>query len=366
MKRIRNNIKLISILLLISLSMGLLACSNEKPLDASNTKSESEEIKEIKLSGLDKENISVDKINNLEKVTKEFKSISSSGEEKTSKVEGVLLNKLLKEFNKKQSDYSKIRFIAKDGYAIEIPNDILIKRDVMLASKVDGEKQTPFRVAVNNERSMYWVKDISKIEFLEEVKTSSVGKIIFLETLISSDEINLEDYTYYESTDKAIKVNDMLDTLNCDDFENVLFKASDGFKKSEDGKIFKENYIKVTGKNSPLFISPDLPKGMHVKNILTATYGNIVFFSIDQGLKVYDLKEVDKNEGISLTKIINEVGLKDSKKYIFSASDGYNVEISKDDLDKGILYKEENVLRVFFKGLPKNTNIKHILKIEAK
>ncbi|MTI70353.1 MAG: hypothetical protein FH751_08910 [Firmicutes bacterium] len=367
MKLIRKNIKVLSILLLILLSMGLLACSNEKSEKAANTGvKENKEVKEIKLSGLEKESISVDKINELDKVSKEFRSITSSGEEKTFKVEGVLLNRLLKKFNKKQSNFTKIRFIATDGYSINLPSDILTKKDVVLASKVDGEKQTPFRVAVNNERSMYWVKDISKIEFLEEMEMSNINKVVFFETLTTLEEIKKQDYTYYESTDKAIKVSDMLNKMGCADFESVFFKASDGFKKSEDGKIFRENYIKITGENAPLFISPDLPKGMHVKNILTSSYGNTVFFSIEEGFKVYDKKEVKENKGIPLTKIINEVGLKSAEKYIITATDGYNVEISSKDLNKGIVYKKDNVYQVVFKELPKNTNVKHILKIEVK
>ena len=47
-------------------------------------------------------------------------------------------------------------------------------------------------------------------------------------------------------------------------------------------------------------------------------------------------------------------------------ADGYTVEISRDDREKGVVFKNsKGQITVFFEGLPKSTQVKDFLSIEG-
>src|SRR5699024_2001281 len=119
----------ILVLVLIVL-MVLTSCTESK--EGSNEDMEIPDY--IILSGLGEEDleVSIDEIKDLEKVNQDVTSISSSGETKDSNVTGGLLEELLQKHNKSQKDYQAIRFEALDGYSIEVPNEVLNSRDVIL------------------------------------------------------------------------------------------------------------------------------------------------------------------------------------------------------------------------------------------
>ncbi len=325
---------------------------------------------EVSIRGLEdgEKVISLDRIKELETVTQEMESITSSGEVKRTKVKGVPLESLLGLYDTSQKNYGGIRFIAGDSYSIVVPEEVLQKRKIVLAYEVDDkalkENALPLMLAVPHERSMYWVKNLVEIELLKE-EESSKSKVVFIET--AATQLKQEDYTYYESLDKAIKVVDLFSKFNeSHDKKSIYFKAVDGFEKDEDIEVLKTGYIKITGKNTPLFLSPELPKGMHVKNILYFTYGDTTYFSLNSSLNSFEKKTLEGNEGISLKEIFKEAGLTNGEKYLFTASDGYEIEISADDIGKGLIYMgKDNGFNTMFEGMPKNTKIKGILKIEA-
>ncbi len=369
----KKGLRFLSVFLVIALLLvNLTACTSNqtKKSDDTNALSNSTKTEKITIVGLNDGNkeISIDELKKMEFVSKEMKSIDSKGEVATNKVKGVSLEKILNQFGESKKDYTGIRFIAGDGYSIVVPKEILEIRDVVLSYEIDekplDEMSQPIRVAIPNERSMYWVKNLMKIELLQKKKTNIVNKVIFLDTAVMN--INQEDYDYYDKKDKAVKTEDLVKEYSTkEDAEGVFFKAVDGFEKEENLNVFKSAYIKITGENSPLFLSPDLPLGMQVKNIETILHGDTVYFSLKQGFRACELKTVKEHEGISLKDIFSETKLIEAEKYVCKASDGYESEITKEDIDKGIIYeRNKGGYTLMFKDMPKNTKVKQILSIE--
>ncbi|HZX21147.1 MAG TPA: molybdopterin-dependent oxidoreductase [Clostridia bacterium] len=315
--------------------------------------------------------VTVDEIKGLKKVNKDVISVSSSGEETKFNVSGGLLNELLERHGISQTELAGIRVTATDGYSMEIPSEILKNRDVMLTYESDGEslskEDKPIKIVIPEERAMYWVRSVGSIEIAkgDTIEGEQVEKVLIFDTAISS--LDRQDYEYHGDKDKAIKINDLLDKFLPKGEEQVFIRAADGLRRNETKDTFKNAFIKVTGKESPMFLSPDLPEGMHVKGILWFSSEKVAFLTMDRALETYSKLNQGDIEGIPLKEVLKDIDLKQGNTYIFTASDEYSVEISGDDIHKGVLYKtDDEGVKVSFKGLAKNTTVRDLLSIEAK
>ncbi|QUI22338.1 molybdopterin-dependent oxidoreductase [Vallitalea pronyensis] len=330
---------------------------------------------ELLFSGLDHEfSVVYNDIYAMESVTRDVKHLSSSGEESVDKVTGVILDTILSEKGISQKDFSVIRFIAGDGYAIDVTSEILQEKDIILAYAYNGtyldEKKQPLRVAIDGVRSMYFVANLNEIVFVKKNDTSLPSntmdpkKVIILET--AAEQLQSDIYTYYDSEDQAFKVADLLNAYAKEDVDLGHFMASDGFEKSEDMDVLMKGYIKTTGKDIPLFTVPDLPKGMHVKHIFTLKIGDTLFASASQGIGLLEQRTMSGKVGTSLDIFMDKVGLT-GEDYVFTSGDGYQVEISKNHLNRGIIYLDDSGQYgvMFDKSLPKSTGVKGILSIEV-
>ncbi len=315
--------------------------------------------------------VTVDKIKELKKINKDVVLISSSGEETKFNVSGGLLKELLEKHGISQTELAGIRVTATDGYSMEIPSEVLKNRDIILAYEVDGrlllKEDKHIKIVVPGERTMYWVRGVSTIEIAggETAVSKQVEKVLIFDAVISG--LDKHEYEYYKNLDKAIKVNDLLNKFVQEGKEQVFIKAADGLQRSETKETFKSAFIKITGKESPMFLSPDLPEGMHVKSILWFSSEGVAFLTMDKALETYSRLTQGDIEGISLEEVLEDIDLKQADSYIFTASDEHSVEISKDDIHKGILYKiDDGSTKVSFEGLAKNTTVKDLLSIEVK
>jgi len=302
-------------------------------------------------------------------VKETYKTITSSGEEIVTDIVGVSLNELLKEQGKSLSDFQGVRGIAGDGYAIDVPAEIIADKDIMLIWSQDGEaygdKKLPLRMAINDERAMYWVSNLVEVQCLTSTETVTaeavdLNQIVFIES--ASKSLDQIDITYYESDDKGVKITDLFKNIETSD--PVTFVATDGFEKTEKLEVLEQGLLKLTGENAPLFMSPDLPKGMHVKMILQLTSGNTAFISANNAMEAFTAMSFEDNEGVSLIELIDVAGIK-ADSYVFTSTDGYSVELSGKDVKKGILIKDEDIFKVKFEGQPKNTTVKDIYSIAA-
>jgi len=97
-------------------------------------------------------------------------AVNSAGEESPFSATGARFSDLLATYGKEQENMEKIRLIAGDGYSIEVPGHVLRERAIILAYLIDGkpldERDAPLRVVIPEERAMYWVRNLSKIEVL--------------------------------------------------------------------------------------------------------------------------------------------------------------------------------------------------------
>lgn len=368
----KAKMRIIAMLMIILSVFMLSGCTKKTSSDKASGKYTYEG--SLKLTGLDEEfEVAFNDLYAMETVTKDMTNLTSDGEVKKVNVTGVKLNDILASKNISQKDFETIRLIAGDGYSIDVPKDIISEKDIVLAFEFDGqslEKNVqPIRAAIDDVRSMYWTSNLVKINFVknegsDENAASSGKKIIFIETAKKS--LEEQEYTYYESADKAIKVDDLFKKYIPKATSDVNFVAADGFEKSEESDILLQGFIKTTGKDIPLFSSPELPKGMQVKNILSLTCGDTSFLSAANSLKNFTSRDVKNKTGAAIDEVIKAGNLK-ADSYIFTSSDGYNVEISKKDLDKGIIYEDKDgVYSVkFSEELPKSTNVKDVISVEV-
>ncbi len=374
-KRLSSLLVLAIVVLLV-----LAGCSNanNEPADADNQ----EPVKsgddvgtpagEFKIVGLEGGDvvITAEEIYKMESATEKMTNISSSGEITEAEVTGVKIDTILSKYNVSQKDFEGVRFYAADGYSIIVPKEILQQKEIMLIYKQDGkplhEKHMPLRVAVPDERSMYWVGNVAGMEIVQE-EIINISKVTLLESSYSL--LTQEDYTYYETVDKAVKTEELFEKFaSVKETDEISAKCVDGLDKNEKKNVFLTGYIKITGEYAPLFLSPELPKGMHMKELLWFNNAENAFFSIEQGLVKYadELVTIGEDTGILLTSIEDSVGLEKGNKYKLTADDGYSLEITREDFEKGMIYpRKKGGYSTVFEGLEDNTKVKGILSIEV-
>lgn len=303
-------------------------------------------------------------------VQADVKHISSSGEESQNSVEGVTIESILATEGLSKANYTGIRFTAGDGYAVTVPADVFLDKDVILAYKFDGEileaKKMPLRVAINDERSMYYVSNVVTVELMnEEVaeETESVGnsKVVMLETVTAT--VENEEFMYYDSNDLAVSMTEILGMVPADG-SSVAFVATDGYAKEEAMDVVSEGFIKITGEDAPLFTGLDLPIGMNVKYVLTMAIGDTTFVSVNSAAEAGEMLVIDDVEGVKLSSIIDMAGLSGDF-YVLAASDGYSVEVTAESTMEALVYLDDDgTARVkYAEGYPKNANLKGFLTI---
>ena len=360
------------VFMLLVLMIFSSACSSNQPATNDNHEPAPGEVDQIVIVGSDigEKMVTVAEIKELPAVETDVVSVNSSGAENKFSVKGALLADILETIGQDQAKLSAVRFVAGDGYMIEVPHEVLAARDIIFAYEIDGEpleeRTKPIRAIIPEERAMYWVRNLLTVEILNERATQSLDKLLVLENAVAS--MQQVDYTYYESVDKAVACSGLFSAeMFNGTADTVYMKASDGLEKNEKSEVFDKGYLKVTGKEVPAFVSPDIPKGMYVKDILWLSKANVGLLSAEEAYNYFTLTQQGEHEGITLTDLFAEVFMAESSMYLFTATDGYTVEISQADIAKGLLFvNEEGEIRVRFDGLPKNSNIKGLLSIEAK
>lgn len=301
-------------------------------------------------------------LKSMESVEKKAVSIDSNGDESEITAKGVLLSSILKEHNASMEQYNSIVATASDGYSVEIPADVLHKRDVVIAYEINGEP-VDLRTVVPDERAMYWVKFISKIEMMREMKISEATNAVILETAIR--QLKLEDYKYYDSQDKAVSIDSILKKYFVVKSDFVQLVADD-MKKNEKYSVFSGQYIKISGEDAPLFIGPDLPEGMRVKNLIYTKIGTQVLFSMCGAESKFAKRIISGATVIDLASALEYMGFKKADGYTFTGTDGYSVTIKAKDIDKGVLSLDGNIVTVKFTGLTSETTVKQLLTIDTK
>ena len=128
----------------------------------------------VELVGLADENIevSITELAELECINKDYSTTNTYGSKVTHYAYGPLLTTLIKSKGREIGDFTKIRFIAADGYFVDLEGDMLKKKSVLSFREgpddpLKGEG-IPLRLIVPKESSAMWVEGIIKIEFISE------------------------------------------------------------------------------------------------------------------------------------------------------------------------------------------------------
>ncbi len=311
---------------------------------------------------------SIAQLRAMESITQEIIRKDDAGDITSQySVKGVTLETVLDDLGIELADVQSLRLVAGDGYAVEIPGRIAANRLFIFAYEMDGaplqQGTAPLRAFIPEEETMYWVRNLETIYILKADstdRTSSVEKIVFFETLL----LGL-DPAEYADEENALAVTSAEVMAGVNASNTVYLLAQDNFYKHEEHETFIGAYIVVQGENTPAFRSPDLPRGMHVRNLLWFSSGDTGFLVVERALDYFDSMEVDGNTGINLLEVVLYFGLQQADSYILEAADGFSVEIAHEDLDKGIVHIREDSGQVAtrFDGLPRNTSIRDLMSL---
>jgi hypothetical protein len=304
-----------------------------------------------------------DLIKNFPAVTVDAVCADSPGEEIYTRAVGVKLEDILALHGASQKDYSAALTTASDGYAIEIPENILQTRDIVIAYEVNGKEERP-RTVIPNERAMYWAKSLAKIELVEanELKKEDVTEALFLDTITAHMLDAAVDCKYFVDINKAFPVAAMLDRYARDKPRFVSYRSTDNLAKNEKYGTFAREYIMFTGDKNviPMFTGPELPVGMRVKQLLSIQVGsaNIVCFDL--------ISRLADNPAVPVQTVLETARTVDAPSYTFKSDGGYSVTLGKADAMKGKITAGADALpRVEFDGLGRNTSVSRLLSVTA-
>jgi DMSO/TMAO reductase YedYZ molybdopterin-dependent catalytic subunit len=298
--------------------------------------------------------------NSFDPLNTDVISTNSSGEENKMNVTGVPLREVLRSNGIELTSFNSVRPVSGDGYSIEIPEDILKKREVLLAYKIDGEpineKSKPVRIIVPDERAMYWARNVVKIELLNKKESVETGKIVFLETAYK----NLEQtkYMYQDSFDPAVKLSELLSKYGSTSGNELYFVSRDGLKRTETKENALVSLIKISGNASPLFLSPDLPGGMFIKEIVSFKHDDVCFFSLDSFGKMAE----STDGSLNVNEIVKDIEMSESETYKATSLDGSKSVVSAKELRSSKISLKDGIYSLKFSDGAKTVN--NILSIE--
>ena len=355
-KRILNRIVLSIVTLLLCIS--LIACAEVKEdtkkedttkedttkeegnVDGSNDEAAEETVDKNTLvfTGVGTEEIkfTLEEVKAFEPIQEIIQSSTSSGEIKTADIKGVKLATLLESKGISAKGYKSIRIVASDGYEIAVPKEVIEQREIIIAYEQDGEAYDGefgcFRTVVPDERAMYWVRGTVNLDFeMDETIQSDIEKIVILENV--AEQVGLEDYTYYENVDKAVHIAKIMEKfVSLGDAKSGKLIASDGLETEQTVEIIQNGYLKMTGENTPLFIAPEMPKGMQVKGVKYLKVGNTCLVSMESLMK--------ESKEVQLQSILKDLGMVEGT-YSAISNEG-NITLEGATLNDTKLMKEEN------------------------
>ena len=151
------------------------------------------------------------------------------------KLKKTTLSAVLEHFDLEPSDFGSAVARASDGYAIEISEDMLWQKDVMLVFEAD-DRRLSLRVYVRRERAMYCVRDVVSLTLLPRAVAVPVESVLFFDTAVRA--MKKEPYAAYDEEAEAVKASDFLDGY---------FEEKPEFIKAEmiDGLVKREQYLSL-------------------------------------------------------------------------------------------------------------------------
>jgi len=282
----------------------------------------------ITVTGLEKGDISLtlDDIKAAKTFAGKVEGADSSGKPVNYDIKGAYFGDILEKNGYKQQDLAGIRIVSTDGYSIQVSQEILAARDVILAYEMDGKPldkdNAPMRIFIPNERAMYWARMVSKIEVLAAAAADTVNGIFLMESLYKSSDY--EDYEFIGQKYKALNTKNILQEYPGSGGDVVLMTAADGLAKNETLENFYKGAINMTGDDTPEFFSNTLPSGMFVKNLMLFKYGGNAF--------LFAAKASEKDKALTLQGVADACKLAQAESYTLKFQDGSSKSLTADEM----------------------------------
>ena len=226
--------------------------------------------------------------------------LTSTGETIVSKIKGVDVSYFLEKMGKSMNDVGSVRLIATDGYLAEVPRELLAQSKLFVVLEEDGKfldhEDQIVKSGLIDQRSLYWVRLLSRVEFTEPLPQRSFTQWFFAEPLI--DSLETFDFDVYIYKEKAVYLLDILDKIE-DDSEVVVMTAVDGLTKVERRPDLVNTVIVLSGEGNPMFTAKDIGKGREFKSMITLdTLSSRVIFtgSLTKSFILESLLGEDMNE----------------------------------------------------------------------
>lgn len=306
---------------------------------------------------------SVRDLRELDATTQEITRETDDGVQEF-RVTGVLLETLCSQMGVEPGAVIELTLAAGDGYAVSVPRDVLAAHTVIFAYEIDGEPlaegTAPLRAYLPGSETMYWARNLVRIEFHAGSQAApTTDAILFLETIFAHAGLQR-----YGDTDRALRTSELLAYAGSGDY--VFMGAADGFGKVEQRDIFARESIVTSGDAAPAFRGPDLPRGMHVRDLVWLIVGDTAFYSVRRGPELYDTVTVGDENGVSLALLAGALQLAEAQAYVLEAADGYSVQIDGNALGLGVVYiRDSGEVSSAFDELPSSTSIRDLLSIRV-
>ncbi len=293
-------------------------------------------------------------------------TVSSSGEVSEVTVTGFSVNDLLAEHGVDLLEIASLNFVAADGYVMSAPAETYADTHVYVMLSRDGEDLEYPRSCIPEQRTMYWVKNLAKIELSPDGLATAGDKsqvtniAIFREGIKDLEPTMLDNRGTQSASYSLMEYFEQFCRALPD--KPVTMVAQDGFEKTETAEIFLESYVTLDPESedkddSPLYFSQETSMGMRVKHLdLVISGEDAVYFGSE----------------ISVADLFELVGMAEAESYRFVAGDGYVTEIPSDAIEFGTIYTdpEKGYMRAKFDGYDfggaaGGGKVKYLVAIEA-
>ncbi len=233
--------------------------------------------------------LSLREITELESITLEIERDTDDGPEEF-EITGVTLDAMAEAVDVDPATLEGLILVAGDGYSVEVSAEVLSDHEAVFAYYVDGEAlsgdSAPLRAFFPGSETMYWVRNLVRIEFIGSAERAvAASEIYLLETLFAT----MEEVDY--GGEAAVRASDILEYAKGEG--RVFMAATDGFEKSEGADIFSEHFVVTTGDTAPAFRGEELPRGMHVRDLVWLTVGETAFYSAARGGELLQILDVE-------------------------------------------------------------------------
>ena len=355
---------------LILLAFVLCACGG----GGQNTRDEAYESQVIIIEGLPggEARISIAELRDLPQHELDANYLRTTGMYENFLMKGPYLADIIAAAGGNLADYEGVGVVGSDAYYCLLSREIIeVTPDLMLAITVDGQNRldegiAPAWLAVQGQFGPYWVKMVERIILYTEVPEKNITSVWAFDSLTEGIEPYM--FEYYGSKDASIELAQIFSRLDHVDSRSFFtMKSSDGFLKNEIINMVKSRYyIKIEGVDAPTNISPYIRLGMNVQHIAWFSTNADAAIFLDEMMKYMDTEDVSGHQGIPVSEVLYEVGVKTLRgnEFQISGTKGETITVPGEDLFKGILAPGENgSIRVLWQQGSGYDNIDALLRI---